>query len=140
MGLSAGILLISSLVELGLLITIVILFIRLRRSEVLLKELRHSQKELLDKLTFNAELEREIVRSFEERQRELSVLDAKLEERIGEAKALLKQLREFSSSPKVLKQLVISGYKRGESKRSLARRTGLSLEEIEWILEQEDMI
>ncbi len=139
MGIPQWILVVSSIVELGLLFTIVVLFIRLRRSETLLKELRHSQKELVDKLTFNAQLEREIVKSFEDRQRDLSILDAKLQEKIEEARGLIKQIREFSSSPKVLKEIVVSGYRRGESKKSLARRTGLSLEEIEWILEQEEI-
>ncbi len=139
MGISLWVLVISTFVELGLLVIIVVLFIRLRRSETLLRQLRHSQKELLEKLAFNAELEREIVRSFEDRQRELSILDSRLQQRIEEARELIKQIREFSSSPKVLKEIVVSGYRRGESKKSLARRTGLSLEEIEWILEQEEI-
>ncbi len=58
---------------------------------------------------------------------------------MGEAREILKQLEEASNSPKVLKEIIISGYKNGESLESLAKRTGLSIEEIEWILEQQNL-
>jgi len=99
--------------------------------------LKQSQKELLDKLTFNEQIEKELVKSFEERQRQLALLDSKLEKKLREAREVLKQLEEASNSPKVLKDIIIKGYKKGEGLESLARRTGLSIEEIEWILEQE---
>ncbi len=100
--------------------------------------LKQSQKELLDKLTFNEQIEKELVKSFEERQRQLALLHSKLEKKLSEAKEVLKQLEEASNSPKVLKEIIVKGYKKGLSCESLARRTGLSIEEIEWILEQEN--
>ncbi len=101
--------------------------------------LKQSQKELLDKLTFNEQIEKELVKSFEQRQRQLALLDSKLEKKLSEARKVLKQLEEASNSPRVLKEIIVKGYKKGESLESLARRTGLSIEEIEWILEQEDV-
>jgi low affinity Fe/Cu permease len=137
MHISDWILIISSVVEIVLLVIIIIIFQRLRRSEDLIFRLRQSQKELLDKLTFNAQIEKEIIKSFEERQRELTILDAKLSKKVQEIDHLIKQIKEFSSSPKVLKEIILKGYKRGESVESLSKRTGLSLEEVEWIIEQE---
>ena len=101
--------------------------------------LKQSQKELLDKLTFNEQIEKELVKSFEERQRQLALLHSKLEKKLSEAREVLKQLEEASNSPKVLKEIIVKGYKKGQSLESLARRTGLSIEEIEWILEQEEV-
>ena len=101
--------------------------------------LKQSQKELLDKLTLNEQIEKELVKSFEERQRQLALLDSKLEKRLREAREVLKQLEEASNSPKVLKEIIVKGYKKGQSLESLARGTGLSIEEIEWILEQEEV-
>ncbi len=102
-------------------------------------KLKQCQKDLMDKLAFNAQLEKELIRSFEERQRELSILDSKLQIKIEEAKRLLSQLEKMTSSPKLLKEIIIKGYKKGESIVSLSNRTGLSIEEIEWILEQEKL-
>ncbi|WP_459892331.1 hypothetical protein [Desulfothermus okinawensis] len=132
-------LIISTIIEVFLLTTIIFIFYRLKRSEDFLLRLKQSQKELLDKLSFNEQIEKELVKSFEERQRELMILDSKLEKKLGEAREILKQLEEASNSPKVLKEIIISGYKNGESLESLAKRTGLSIEEIEWILEQQNL-
>ena len=139
MDISSWILFFSSVVEIILLVVVIVLFQRLKRSEDFILRLKKSQKELLDKLSFNAQIEKELVRSFEERQRELSVLDSKLSEKIKHVESLIKQINEFSSSPKVLREIILKGHGRGESKEALSKRTGLSIEEIEWILEQEEL-
>ncbi len=133
------ILTILSFLELILLMAFFIIFSRLKKSEALMLKLKQCQKDLMDKLAFNAQLEKELIRSFEERQRELSILDSKLQIKIEEAKRLLSQLEKMTSSPKLLKEIIIKGYKKGESIVSLSNRTGLSIEEIEWILEQEKL-
>ncbi len=137
MHIPVGVLIISSLIEIILLGTVIYIFYRLRKSEDLLFSLRQSQKSLVDKLTFSEQMEKELIKSFEDRQRELLSLDVKLEKKIKELKHLLKQLEEYSNSPKILKEIIIKGHKQGESVESLSLRTGLSIEEIEWILEQE---
>ena len=137
MHISLYLLVISTIIEVILLTTIIFIFYKLKRSEDFMLRLKQSQKELLDKLTFNEQIEKELVKSFEERQRQLALLDSKLEKKLREAREVLKQLEEASNSPKVLKDIIIKGYKKGEGLESLARRTGLSIEEIEWILEQE---
>lgn len=134
---SLYLLVISTILEIILLTTIIFIFYRLKKSEDFMLRLKQSQKELLDKLTFNEQIEKELVKSFEERQRQLALLHSKLEKKLSEAREVLKQLEEASNSPKVLKEIIVKGYKKGQSLESLARRTGLSIEEIEWILEQE---
>jgi len=137
MHISLYLLVISTILEIILLTTIIFIFYRLKKSEDFMLRLKQSQKELLDKLTFNEQIEKELVKSFEERQRQLALLHSKLEKKLSEAREVLKQLEEASNSPKVLKEIIVKGYKKGQSLESLARRTGLSIEEIEWILEQE---
>ncbi|GAB6161874.1 hypothetical protein JCM12298_10330 [Desulfothermus naphthae] len=139
MHISLYLLVISTIIEIILLTTIIFIFYRLKKSEDFMLRLKQSQKELLDKLTFNEQIEKELVKSFEERQRQLALLHSKLEKKLSEAREVLKQLEEASNSPKVLKEIIVKGYKKGQSLESLARRTGLSIEEIEWILEQEEV-
>jgi biopolymer transport protein ExbB/TolQ len=124
------------MLEMLLLATIVVLFIRLRRSETLFLQLRQNQKELLDKLHFNSQLEQQLVTSFSERQKELGELDKKLQSRAKELRALVDQAKKYSDSPRLVRQVVLSGYDRGEKKQVLARQTGLSLEEVDWIIDQ----
>jgi uncharacterized protein YhaN len=130
------ILILTSSVEIILLITVVVLFIRLRSSEAMLTQLKQDQKDLLDKLQFNAQLEKELVSSFNDRQNELSALDQKLRARTQELNRLVKKAEAYSQSPRFLKEIIISGYKNGESVSSLSRSTGLSKDEIDLILEQ----
>jgi hypothetical protein len=124
------------MLEMLLLATIVVLFIRLRRSETLFLQLRQNQKELLDKLHFNSQLEQQLVTSFSERQKELGELDKKLQIRAKELRSLVDQAKKYSDSPRLVRQVVLSGYDRGEKKQVLARQTGLSLEEVDWIIDQ----
>jgi uncharacterized protein HemX len=125
-----------SITEILLLLLVVFFFLRLRQSEAVLSKLRAKQEELLNKLRFNAQLEQEIVSSFEQRQNELSHLDQQLEARAADMKRLLKQAEEVCKSPQFLREIVVSGCKRGKSSQELARATGLSLEEVELIIEQ----
>lgn len=129
-------LLVLSVTEILLLLLVVVFFLRLRQSEAVLSKLRSKQEELLNKLRFNAQLEQEIVASFEQRQNELTKLDQLLETRAADMKRLLKQAEEVCKSPQFLREIVVTGCKRGKSSQELARATGLSLEEVELIIEQ----
>ncbi len=127
-----------SLTEILLFFMILRFFSRLRKSEDLLTRLRDGQTSLLDKLRTNAELEHELMDSFSARQRELSALNAKLEERAQELRGLVEQAENISRSPQFLRELIIAGKKKGRSPLQLAKATGLSLDEVELILAQAD--
>ena len=127
-----------SLTEILLFFMILRFFSRLRKSEDLLTRLRDGQTSLLDKLRTNAELEHELLDSFSARQHELSALNAKLEERAQELRALVEQAENISRSPQFLRELIIAGKKKGRSPLQLAKATGLSLDEVELILAQAD--
>lgn len=125
-----------TIIELLLFILIWRFFRRLRQSETLLAELQSSQSALLAKLQMNATLETELMQSFRERQSELASLDKMLEERAGTLKALIEQAGEVSRSPQLLREIIINGNRKGYSLGELARRTGLSVDEVELILAQ----
>ena len=122
--------------ELVLLILVVGFFARLRRSEDMLSSLQNNQAELMGKLQKSAQLEQELLESFEDRQRELMRLEDKLAARSRELSKLLKQAEEVSRSPEFLRQVVMSGLKKGQSSRELAKATGLTQDEIELIISQ----
>lgn len=123
--------------ELVLLLLVAVFFARLRKSEDLLTTLRANQAGLIAKLEQNARLERELVESFEERQAELLALDAKLQKRRDELSQLLGQAEEYTRSPEFLRQVILTGHKKGQPVKALARATGLSVDEVELILDQE---
>jgi hypothetical protein len=131
-----GILLIVSLIELVLFFLVLRFFSRLRRSEDLLTRLRDGQESLLDKLSANAELERELMGSFQTRQTELRLLDEKLEERACRLSALVEQAEAISRSPQFLREIILAGRKKGHTSTQLSKATGLSLDEVELILQQ----
>lgn len=131
------ILIIISAAELVLFVMLLRFFARLRRSEALLTELSEGQQNLMDKLRANAELERELMRSFAARQESLRELNGTLEQRAAELSSLLEQAETVSRSPHFLRELIISGRKKGRSPAQLAKATGLSLDEVELILAQE---
>lgn len=124
--------------ELLLLCVVVAFFLRLRKSEALISSLQARQEEFLNKLHFNAQLENELVRSFQQRQERLAELDSQLETQAQRLEKLLAKAREFSKSPSFLRQIILSGHKEGATPQDLARSTGLSLEEVELILDQAD--
>jgi hypothetical protein len=131
-----GILLLISLIELILFFLLLHFFSRLRRSENLLTRLRDGQDSLLDKLAANAELERDLMRSFHTRQEELRLLDEKLTERAARLAALVEQAEAVSRSPQFLRETILAGKKKGRTSIQMAKATGLSLDEVELILQQ----
>ncbi|MCL1889390.1 MAG: hypothetical protein FWF99_02655 [Desulfovibrionaceae bacterium] len=125
-----------TLLELILFILLGRFFIRLRQSESALIELQNSQAELLEKLSLNARLEDELLRSFKERQKELLLLDNQLRESSSQLRALLGQAEQVSRSPHFLREIIINGNRSGLSLIELAQQTGLSVDEIQLILSQ----
>jgi len=122
--------------ELLLLILVLGFFARLRRSEDMLSALQGNQAELMGKLQRSAQVEQELIDSFEDRQRELVRLEDKLSARARELGKLLKQAEEISRSPDFLRQVVLNGLKKGQSARELAKATGLTQDEVELIISQ----
>lgn len=125
-----------TLIELVLLGLVTAFFLRLRKSEALVSSLQARQEEFLNKLQFNAQLEQELVSSFQDRQRQLAALDDQLETQAKRLGKLLTQAREYSKSPSFLRQIILSGHKEGAAPEKLARSTGLSLEEVQLIIDQ----
>ena len=126
----------STLVEIVLLILAAIFFLKLRKSELLVRTLQDRQSEFLKKLDMNARLEQEIISTFAKRQEELTLLEEKLRNRATEMRRLLEQAENFTKSPQFLRQTILSGYRRGQSAQALAQATGLSVDEVELILDQ----
>ena len=135
---SSLLLLTMSLVEVALLAVVVFFFWRLRKSEAVLSQLQSKQDDLLNKLRFNAQLEQELVSTFEQRQAELAELDARIEERAKDLRRIIKQAEEYTRSPQFLRQVVVSGHRSGKSPAELARATGLSLDEVELIIARKE--
>lgn len=125
-----------SLTELLLLVVVLVFFMRLKRSEAILSTLQEKQESLLRSLHFNAELEQELVSTFEKRQSELGQLNNALEGRIQEVQRLLKQTEQVSRSPHFLREVILSGRRQGKTIPDLATSTGLSVDEVELILDQ----
>jgi septal ring factor EnvC (AmiA/AmiB activator) len=122
--------------ELLLLILVVGFFARLRRSEDMLQALQNNQAELMGKLQKSAQLEQELLESFEDRQRALMRLEERLVAREKDLSKLLQQAEEVSRSPDFLRQVVLGGLKKGQTARELAKATGISLDEVELIISQ----
>lgn len=125
-----------SVTEIILLIAVIIFFMRLRKSEELVTKLQSKQQEFINKLHFNAQLENELMNTFEERQDELAKLDLLLDQKTKKLKKILSQAEEFSRSPQFLRQIIITGHKEGKPVNRLAKATGLSTEEVELIIDQ----
>lgn len=125
-----------SVTEITLLITVIIFFLRLRKSEELVTQLQAKQEEFVKKLQFNTQLENEMMNTFAERQEELAQLDMLLDRKSKKLKKILSQAEEFSRSPQFLRQIIITGYKEGKPVSRLAKVTGLSMEEVELIIDQ----
>ncbi len=136
MQISLWLLAVISISELALLILLLVFFARLRRSEHLLVKLQSGQNSLLQNLHQNAELEKDLIASFAERQQELRSLDQKLEERAETLRKLLEQAENVSRSPQFLRELILTGSRQGRSPAQLAKATNLSVDEVELILTQ----
>lgn len=126
----------TTAIELVLLLVLIGLILRVRRSERFMAQLRQNQQELLEKIEYNARLEQELVTSFNERQEQLRKLDQRLSKRTEELNKLLNQAEKYCQSPQLIRQIILSGYKKGETPAELASKTELSVEEVEWIIEQ----
>jgi uncharacterized protein HemX len=133
---SYWILIASTLVEILLLVLALFFFLKLKKSELLVRGLQDRQQEFLNRLDANARLEKEIVSTFAKRQEELATLEEKLRHRSVELRRLLEQAENFTKSPQFLRQTILSGFKRGQSAQALAQATGLSVDEVDLILDQ----
>jgi hypothetical protein len=136
MQITALLLLALTVTELALLFVVIVFYLRLRKSESLIARMQTKQEEFLNKLRANAQLEQELVDSFERRQDELTRLDGQLTERVVILNKLLKQADEYARSPQFLRQVIISGNRQGKSPKELAKTTGLSVDEVELIIDQ----
>jgi hypothetical protein len=133
---SYWILIASTLMELLLIVLAFFFYGKLKKSELLVRSLQDRQEEFLQKLDMNARLEKEIIGTFTKRQEELTALEEKLHYRAVEMRRLLEQAENFTKSPQFLRQTILSGFKRGQSAEALAQSTGLSVDEVELILDQ----
>lgn len=122
--------------EVILLAIVILFFLRLKKSENLLSGLQANQEEFIKRLQFNTQLESELVATFEQRQQELVALNAKLEKKAEELQKLVDMANEFSKSPQFMREIIIKGHRAGKSAAQMAKKTGLSLEEIELIIDQ----
>lgn len=134
MSLSNWLLLALSVTEVMLLGVVVFFFMRLRQSEAVLSQLQSKQDDLLNKLRFNAQLEQELVSTFQQRQSELIELDAKIEERAKDLRRIIKQAEQYSRSPQFMREVVLTGWRSGKSAPELARAAGLTVDEVELII------
>lgn len=129
-------LILFTLSEIVLLGVVIMFFLRLRKSEALLSALQTKQEEFIKRLQFNTQLENELVATFEQRQMSLVKLNEELEQKQRELKKLVDLANDYSKSPQFMREIILNGHKAGKSPVQLAKSTGLSLEEIELIIDQ----
>lgn len=129
-------LIVFSTLELLVLAGVLVFYLRLKRSEELLSSLQGNQESLLMRIEMNARLEKEVVATFAQRQAELHALDEKLEERAAALRRLLEQAEGITRSPQFLRELILNGRKKGLSSRQIAKNAGLSVDEVDLILAQ----
>lgn len=122
--------------EVVLLGVVIMFFLRLRKSEALLSGLQTKQEEFIKRLQFNTQLENELVATFEQRQHELVVLNEEVEKRSGELKKLVNLANDYCKSPQFMREIIINGHRAGKTPTQMAKSTGLSLEEVELIIDQ----
>jgi len=125
-----------SVSEVVLLVIVILFFLRLKKSETLLSGLQANQGDFLKRLQFNTQLENELVATFEQRQQELVVLNQELENKSAKLKKLVDLASEYCQSPQFMREIILKGHRAGKSRVKLAKSTGLSLEEIELIIDQ----
>ena len=124
---------ISEVVLLGV---VIMFFLRLKKSEALLSGIQIKQEEFSKRLQFNTQLENELVATFERRQQELITLNNELEHRVAELKKLVTQADGYCKSPQFMREIILMGHRAGKSPAQLAKSTGLSLEDIDLIIDQ----
>ncbi len=136
MTLSLWIIVVLTIAEIGLIFLVFTFFMRLRRSEELLMQLQENQTKVLHRIYANAELEQELVGSFAQRQEQLTVLNARLEERAEQLRRLLDQAEGILRSPQFLRELILNNRRKGKDTAQIARELGLSVDEVELIIAQ----
>lgn len=124
---------VSEVILLGI---VIMFFLRLRKSEALLSGLQVKQEEFIKRLQFNTQLESELVATFEQRQIELVTLNNDLEKKAAELNKLVKLANDYCKSPQFMREIILNGHKAGKSPAQMAKASGLSLEEVELILDQ----
>lgn len=122
--------------EIVLLAVVIIFFLRLKKSEALVSGLQANQEEFIKRLQFNTQLENELVATFEQRQNELATLNEEIEKRADELRKLVQQANAYCKSPQFMREIILNGHRAGKSPVQLAKSTGLSLEEVELIIDQ----
>lgn len=127
--------LIVSAIEVVLLVLVFIFFYRLRKSEHLLSQMQKNQQNFIEKLNFNTQLEKELVSTFEQRQKELINLEAKMDQRVKELSKLIQQAEKYTRSPQFMKNIIVTGHQNGRSMDDLVKTTGLSRDEVELIID-----
>ncbi|WP_319543795.1 hypothetical protein [uncultured Pseudodesulfovibrio sp.] len=125
-----------SISEVVLLVIVILFFLRLKKSETLLSGLQANQQEFIKRLQFNTQLENELVSTFAQRQQELVALNTELENKAATLQKLVDLANEYCKSPQFMREIIIQGNRTGKSPVQLAKATGLSLEEIELIIDQ----
>lgn len=124
---------ISEVVLLGV---VIMFFLRLKKSEALLSGIQIKQEEFIKRLQFNTQLENELVATFERRQQELITLNNEIEHKVAELKKLVNQADSYCKSPQFMREIILKGHRAGKSPAQLAKSTGLSLEDIDLIIDQ----
>lgn len=122
--------------EVVLLVVVIFFFLRLKKSETLLSGLQANQAEFIKRIQFNTQLENELVATFEQRQNELATLNEEIEQRAIELKKLVELANDYCKSPQFMREIIINGHRSGKTPIQLAKSTGLSLEEVELIIDQ----
>lgn len=122
--------------EVILLAIVILFFFRLKKSEALLSGLQTNQAEFIKRIQFNTQLENELVATFEQRQQELVTLNNELEDKAARLQKLVDLASEYCKSPQFMREIILKGHRAGKSPVQLAKSTGLSLEEIELIIDQ----
>jgi uncharacterized protein HemX len=122
--------------EVALLGVVIMFFLRLRKSEALLSGIQIKQEEFIKRLQFNTQLENELVATFERRQQELITLNNEIESKAAELKKLVAQASDYCKSPQFMREIIMKGHRAGRSPLQLAKSTGLSLEDVELIIDQ----
>ena len=125
-----------SVSEVVLLVVVILFFLRLKKSETLLSGIQANQDEFIKRLQFNTQLESELVATFEQRQQELVALNNQLEKKAAELKRLVDLANEYCKSPQFMREIIIQGHRTGKTPAQMAKSSGLSLEEIELIIDQ----
>jgi len=122
-------------VEVCLLFLVLFFFLRLKKSEKYISTLQKKQEEFIQKLSFSSELEKKMLETFTSRQKELTALNEELARKVSQLKQLISKAEKFTNSPLFVKQLILLGYKSGETPESLAKTFNLTVEEVELIIE-----